>query len=252
MSALRTLSRLRRTLWYAGFRHRCPFCGAFLRRFLPFGTDFPVLREFRVVGGGRRENGLCPICFCSDRERLLLLFTTERAPRLPTRSRVLHMAPERSLRRFLAEKVSGLYITGDFASPDVDLRLDVRALPFPAATFDALFCNHVLEHVPEDRVAMKELRRVLKPSAWAILQVPVGRNLAATVEGGATTREERENRFGQNDHVRIYGRDYTDRLAEAGFAVEVIPFARKIGSLAQRYGLQIEEDVFLCRPTGRA
>jgi SAM-dependent methyltransferase len=207
-----------------------------------------VLRELSVIGGGRRTDGMCPVCFCVDRDRLILLFLRTRTRLLDGRpARLLHLAPERSLQHALRRASSLQYFTGDLLMQEVGVRLDVRQLPFAAGTFDALIANHVLEHVTEDVMAMRELHRVLQPGGWAILQVPIARELAETFESPEITSPEgREAAFGQADHVRIYGRDYPARLGEAGFCVQLVPFARELGTLAYYHGLCIDEDVCFC------
>ena len=113
---------------------------------------------------------------------------------------------------------------------------------------DAIICNHVLEHIPDDRKAMKELRRVLKPGGWGILQVPISYVLAATHEDPSiVTTEAREQAFGQYDHVRIYAKDYVDRLVGAGFKVEQFDWTKQgdaFGGSSNRFALIPEERVF--------
>jgi ubiquinone/menaquinone biosynthesis C-methylase UbiE len=100
------------------------------------------------------------------------------------------------------------------------IKADITNIPFEDNSFDIIICNHVLEHIPDDRLAMSELYRVMKKGAWAILQVPIDYNRETTYEDFTiTTPEGREKFFGQNDHVRIYGRDYPDRLKSVGFSV---------------------------------
>ena len=132
---------------------------------------------------------------------------------------------------------------------DAQVRLDITALPFADGSLDAVVCNHVLEHVPDDRAAMREFRRVLSPRGWAILQSPLDPRRAVTFEDFSVQDPgERERVFGQFDHVRIYGRDYIDRLTTAGFRVEAVPFADQLGSdTVTRHALRSEE-VVLCRP----
>ncbi len=163
---------------------------------------------------------------------------------------ILHIAPERALRPRL-EYVAASYVAGDLEGEFGELRIDVTRLSFADASFDAVICNHVLEHVADDRSAMDELRRVLRRPGWAILLVP---DVAAptTVEDPTLEDpEERRRRFGQADHVRRYGWDYLTRLAEAGFAPDVIRMDAELTSDAvERYRLRKFgeiEPIFFCR-----
>jgi SAM-dependent methyltransferase len=123
----------------------------------------------------------------------------------------------------------------------------VQRLPFRDGAFDALLCHHVLEHVPDDRAAMRELRRVLRPGGWAILQSPIRSRLEATLEDPAVTDpRERERLFGQRDHLRQYGRDYADRLRAAGFEVRAERFFDELPPERRaRHGLK-DETIWLC------
>jgi len=112
--------------------------------------------------------------------------------------------------------------------------------------------HHVLEHIPDDKKAMSEILRVLKPSGWAILQVPI---LAEkTIEDPIVrSPEERERVYGQFDHVRAYGLDYKDRLEDAGFIVTVDNFVNELGEDAIRgHGLMRDESIYYCvKPQGK-
>ncbi|MEI6500974.1 MAG: methyltransferase domain-containing protein, partial [Armatimonadota bacterium] len=130
--------------------------------------------------------------------------------------------------------------------------MDIMDIKFPDDSFDIIYCSHVLEHVARDDVALAELYRVLKPGGWAILQVPLEGYLGmpvieVTIEDPAVTDpQQRTELFGQDDHVRRYGRDYQDRLAAAGFAVNVDAFARHLTPQARlRLGV-MEEDLYCC------
>lgn len=208
---------------YRGDQLLCPLCGKTFSRFLPGGFDFPVLKTLDVIGAGYRENAKCIQCDSSDRERLVYLYLEKQGYVGPTaRYAVLHIAPEKSLQRLLKGLSGVLHISVDIASPLADEKMDILHLRFPDNEFDVVICNHVLEHISEDIHAMREIFRVLKPGGRAILQVPIANNASQTIEDDkVVTEKEREERFGQKDHVRIYvERDYIERLEQAGFLVE--------------------------------
>ena len=134
---------------------------------------------------------------------------------------MLHIAPELCF----IDRFEGLknleYITGDIESPLAKVKMDIHDIPFEDNSFDVIFCNHVLEHVDDDILAMQEMRRVLRPGGWAILQVPFFFPIKETTyeDKSITSAADREKAFGQDDHVRMYGKDYADRLASSGFKV---------------------------------
>lgn len=219
---------------YRGSRVRCPCCGSTYREFAPYnGPD-----------------RICWRCGSLERDRLLWLLFTRRPELLRPGLDVLHIAPERALRPRL-QRVAGKYVAGDIDRAFGKLRLDVTQLDVADESFDAVICNHVLEHVEDDRAALRELRRVLRPGGWAILLVPD--MVSATTAEDPTIEDPalRQRLFGQRDHVRRYGWDYLDRLFEAGFRTEVINMESEISSEAiDRYRLkkfgQIEP-IFFCR-----
>ena len=117
------------------------------------------------------------------------------------------------------------YTTTDLNSPLADVKADICDLPFDDNSYDVIFCNHVLEHIPDDQKAMKELYRVLRPGGMGIFQIPQDLNRETTFEDDSITdKAERARIFGQYDHVRIYGRDYFDKLRSVGFKVEVVDY----------------------------
>jgi SAM-dependent methyltransferase len=198
-------------LFYRGNRVVCPICNSGFREFLPYGR----IRS--------RANALCPGCMSLERHRLIWLYLRERTNFFDGSKHVLHVAPEACfIKRF--EKIHGAnYITADIESPLAKVKMDIHEIPFGDNTFDAVLCNHVLEHVKDDIQAMKELQRVMKPGAFAILQIPFFHPIPEKTfeDPSITDSKEREKIFGQDDHVRRYGHDYTKRIEQAGFvAVE--------------------------------
>lgn len=187
----------------------CPLCGEWFRNFFTYG----------IVP---RQDAMCPGCFSLERHRLLWLALEQYCP-LDTNKekKLLHVAPEQSLTHRLKCSFSE-YISIDLAPSRGMLQMDVTDLEFADATFDAVICNHVLEHVADDRKAIAEIFRVLKPGGWASVQVPMLGE--TTIEGDSLQdASERLRLFGQEDHIRQYGRDFKRRLLDAGFTVKIIP-----------------------------
>lgn len=222
-----------RGLRYLGHQVACPCCGGAFRTFLPFN---------------QRPQAECPACGVMERHRLMWLYLQHRTDFFDARLRVLHFAPTYTFYRRFCTLPNLDYIPVDLCQRPARLWLDITRLPLQSASVDVIICSHVLEHIPDDRQAMRELYRVLRPGGWAVLQVPLDLERATTFEDPTVTApEERARLFGQDDHVRIYGRDYPERLASVGFLVTVEPFARNIGPVAQRrYGLQADEDLYIC------
>lgn len=250
----RYVEAARRVVHY-GTAERCGFCGAGLRQLGASGYGYPVLEELEVVGGLLVAHDRCPVCHAGHRERLVRLFLEQHEDqwRRPG-ARVLHFAPEKSLSGWLS-RMDGL----DYRAADIEprrywhlkhvMQLNLLGLALPDASVDLIICNHVLEHIPDDRRAMRELRRVLAPGGMAVLQVPIALALASTREGdGSESPADKIRLYGQDDHVRIYTRaDYVARLREAGFAVtEYNAFAEQ-PEAARRLRLEPREVLFCAR-----
>jgi SAM-dependent methyltransferase len=177
----------------------CAVCGGRWRRFEPHRG---------------RPNRRCPGCGSLERHRAIVRLLAE----FPG-DRLLHVAPEQGIERHLRASRPG-YVSADLFKP-ADVKADIQDMPFEDASFDMILCSHVLEHVDDDRKAIREIRRVLAPGGAALIQVPEEEQLEHTFEDPSiTSPEERFEKFGQEDHVRLYGRDFTRRLEEAGFTVE--------------------------------
>lgn len=200
-----------------GTRYTDPIDGRSFSKFLPYGYE------------EQRENVLSPSTLSLERHRLLWLYLKEHTTFFTSPHKVLHFAPEQAFySRF--RKLKNLdYTTTDLNSPLADVKADICNLPFEDNSFDFILCNHVLEHIPDDKKAMQELYRILQPGGTAILQIPQDLDREKTFEDDSITDpKERAKIFGQYDHVRVYGRDYFDQLRSNGFMVDEVDLTSKM------------------------
>jgi len=222
---VRPLVSLLRRLAYAGAGRECMCCGSTFRRFASAGRP-------------RRPDAECPRCGARERHRLL---TLELSRRPEIQGRVLHFAPEAATDGVI-RGIATEYLSADIEET-ADLEADITALPFSDDRWDVIVCSHVLEHVPDDTSAMRELRRVLAPGGWAIVVVPRVLGNETDEDPTVTDAAERLRRFGQEDHVRMYGDDLEKRLHEAGFdTMEPLSIDHYSPEEIERYGLQVNQD----------
>jgi SAM-dependent methyltransferase len=224
-------------LFLRGKKYTDPIDGKSYRKFLPYGYE------------SIRENALAPGTLSLERHRLFWLYLKNETSFFTSENlRVLHFAPEQAfLKRF--RKLKHLqYTTTDLHSPIADVKADICNLPFEDNAYDFIICNHVLEHIPDDMKAMKELYRVLAPGGTAIIQVPYDKQRAPTSEDTSMTdRNERARIFGQYDHVRIYGMDYFKKLAAVGFNADAIDYTANMSeSEITKYRLPKGELIPVC------
>ena len=224
-------------LYLRGKKYEDPIDGKTFRKFLPYGYGSP------------RANVLSPSTLSLERHRLLWLYLTRETDFFSKPLKVLHVAPEQAFYQRFKNQKNLTYITTDLYSPLADVKADLCALPFEDDSFDVIFCNHVLEHIPDDAQAMRELYRVMKKGGWGIFQVPQDINRAHTFEDDTITDPaERTRIFGQYDHVRVYGLDYFDRLRQVGFEVEEIAYSTHFTTEEiERYRIVPQEILPLCK-----
>jgi predicted SAM-dependent methyltransferase len=232
-----------RRLVSAWLRDRHQFDGGKLARTCPICGHRGAMIS---VGHPRRWDARCASCGSRERHRLLWLWATRDARNELADKRILHFAPENALRRALRDNPR--YETVDLHQAGVTHRADIRQLPLPDASYDVVIANHVLEHVDDDRRAMAELFRVLRPGGTALLTVPLNPTRATTYEDPEISDPVgRQAHFTAPDHRRFYGLDFADRLAAVGFVVETF---RMTPAEEVRFGLLPMEWLYVANRPG--
>jgi SAM-dependent methyltransferase len=230
--------------YYRGDKVFCPICNSKFKKFGTFGSE-------------KRENARCYFCGSLERHRLVFKYLSERTNFFNNNSkiRLLHFAPEKSFYDIFSKNQNIDYTPCDL-SPEIHLydgdvkiiKVDITNIPFKENYFDVILCNHVLEHIIDDRKAMSELYRVMKIGQWGIFQVPIDYSRKMTYEDFTITApKDRKKAFGQSDHVRIYGQDYKDRLKSAGFNVIQDEYIKSFTSEELfRFGLKTSHLIYFC------
>lgn len=232
-AAAKTARNRYEALTSRGHAVHCPICGHSWAKFAP---------------RGKRQDAACPGCRSLERHRAFWLYATRSTDLFSAPHRVLHFAPEQELERRLRPLRNLRYTTADLLRGDVDLRLDACDTGLPDGSFDVVLCSHVLEHVPDDKQAMRELLRITSRGGWALLTTPVEEQRDCTYEDASITDPlARRKAFGQEDHVRRYGRNFPDLLADAGWDVVVRPLALSEEEAA-RFGIpEREQRLYVAR-----
>lgn len=232
---LRKVRDLVFSVLYTGSNRYCPVCRKYSSK-------------FRSYGDSSREGSVCVHCNSLERHRLVWLFFATKTDLFEQKPiKFLHVAPERSFVPRLKKLLSrGKYITADLYDSRATVKMDITNIDFAGESFDAIYCSHVLEHVQDDRKALGEFYRVLKNNGWAVFMVPITEEKTYE-DPRITDPQERKKAFGQEDHVRCYGKDFKDRLSEAGFKVTVAT-AEDLCSEEEivQMGLLKHEEIYYC------
>jgi SAM-dependent methyltransferase len=244
------------------FRHECSVCQRRVGRFMPLSRAMPQLTAdlekhnfdmqlFAQAETLNLQQYWCPYCQSNDRNRLYALFLRRQADRIGhgPKYRMLDIAPARRLRELILSLGCFDYRSADLMRSDVDDRVDIMDMKaYANDSFDCFICSHVLEHVPDDRKAMAELFRILKPGGWGITMAPIILSLNASIEDPTLSDpNERFRCFGQDDHLRLYSRrDFIDRLIQAGFNVSCLGYTYFGGDVLEKYGIQQCAVLYIC------
>lgn len=188
----------------------CPICEKESEKFDPFGYN-------------PRDDAQCGSCGSLERHRLSWLVIREQLKNLDLKNKtLLHIAPEKVLISKFTNLFQDNYLTADLNNKNAKIKMDITNIEYPDESFDFIYCSHVLEHIVDDRKAMRELFRVMKKNGWAILLVPIMKKGPTEEDFSIITPEERMKYYGHPEHVRNYGDDYVNRLEESGWSVKAI------------------------------
>jgi predicted SAM-dependent methyltransferase len=226
-----------RALFFVGRRYLCPCCGWRLRAFAAGGASLKT-----------RASGYCPRCSSKARHRRIWQFLAEKTDLFSAPTWLLEVSPHYSFSRRWVKMKNLRFVGTDLAvRPHVAVRMDLTATPLRSATFDAILCVHVLEEITDDRTALEELFRMVKRGGWVLVSVPTRMHRETYEDPAITTPKERRRAFGEEAHVRIYGRDLVDRLQGCGFDVQIDLASDIDYAEMKEYGLRDDENIFLCR-----
>lgn len=201
-------------------KYYCNLCRMKVPFMLDTGIDSPIFTKRKIIGGGKREKCICPICGSNDRERWLHHVLFVELHMGDVEASVLHFAPERQIEKRLRKNQKLTYITADIEEGRADKVEDITNISFSDNSFDFIICNHILEHIKDETRAFSELKRCIKENGKIIFSVPICWEINTFEDESIVTNKDRVREYGQEDHVRLYGKDIEQRLKEQGFEVE--------------------------------
>lgn len=217
----RKIRGIYRKIYYYGNKYKCNICSSKVRLMKPHGIKHEIFEKNTIIEAGYRENCTCPVCKSKDRIRMVYYYLEKYTNVFVGKNCILHFAPEFPIKQKIKKNKYAEYYDGDIQKGRATYVVDITDIQFPDNKFDYIICNQVLEHIPDEKKAINELKRVIKPNGKIIITVPICVSNEKTFEDpNITDSKERLANFCQEDHVRLYGRDFKKRLEKFGFEVE--------------------------------
>ena len=218
---MKKIKKIIKKIIYFGFKHKCIICSSNVRIMKPGGIKHEIFEKNKIIEAGYRENCVCPVCYSKDRKRLVYYYIKNFTDILTSKNTVLHFAPEYEIKELIKKNSNCEYYDGDINKEKATYVIDMTDINFQNDTFDYIICNQVLEHIVEEKKAISELKRVIKPNGKIIITVPICISNEKTYEDLSITDPiGRLENFCQENHVRLYGRDFKKRLEKYGLKVE--------------------------------
>lgn len=238
---------IKNNLMYMGGRH-CLLCDSYVDNFLPGGIESEVFARYHIIGGGHRKNCICPMCGSFDRNRWFMYVLSNYTNVFVGRLRVLHFAPEPNVSERIRSNPNCDYYSVDIKAGRAMHVADILDIPYRDSFFDYVILNHVMEHISNEYVAMKEIQRVLKICGKMIISFPICTDIDTFEDTNICSDEDRLKHYGQEDHVRLYGRDYIGRMEKYGWQVEVYTPQEKCSRQEiDKYGFIDSDVIMICK-----
>ena len=224
----------------------CNCCQKKVLNFMPsYGVNSEIFKKHRIIGGGYREDSICPLCGANDRIRWQKYVLENFTDIMKKQCSVLHIAPETPIQKLLNFNTKCDYYAGDIDLDKAEHKIDLTDIQFRDSFFDYVIANHVLEHIERIDIAFSEIKRVLKPDGKLIVSFPICMDIKTKEDKSITQPEDRLKEYGQVDHVRLFGCDYKEQIEKLGLRADVkSPRDILADDIIKKYGM-IKDDVIL-------
>lgn len=222
----------------------CICCNHAVTHFDPYGGTSDIYKKYHIIGGGRR-NSKCPICGSVDRWRFTLYVLKEYTKIFTDKCAVLHFAPEAEVRKAILKNQDCWYISGDLLKENADFVMDITDIPFKNDQFDYIIVNHVMSYIKDEKKAMEEIKRCLKPDGILIMSFPICTDVDTYENFDANTQAECMDLFGVSGNCRMYGKDYRERIENYGFKIRTYSPQNLLSTVQIREWALIPDDIIM-------